>query len=392
MQRIHAALQTLKKDHQFRTIPNVDHGADKHVLLNGRRVLNLASNNYLGLSERPELRQAAMDAVAAYGTTAGASRLVSGTYGPYDALEDELARFKGTEAALVFNSGYAANLAICSSLADRNSVVFSDRLNHASIVDGIILSRATHVRYRHNDMQHLEKCLEKHADAQRKIVITDSVFSMDGDMAHVSQAVRLCKSHSALLVLDEAHAAGVHGQGRGLAAELGLTDKVDLHMGTFSKAMGSFGGYAAASREMIDWLVNTARSFIFSTALPPAVIGANRAALRILEQEPDAGPRLLAMARDLRCALRDLHFDTADSGTQIIPVLLGDNATTLAARDFLLQRGLLVGAIRPPTVPKGTSRLRLSLRADLTEQDVEAIAAAFTALRRDFPASRKDRT
>lgn len=382
MQRIHAALKKLEEKDQFRSIPDMDYGADKQVQYEGKLLLNLASNNYLGLSERRELRQAAIECVHLFGTTSGASRLVSGTYGPYDELEKELARFKGTEAALIFNSGYAANLAICSSLADRHSVVFSDRLNHASIVDGIILSRAKHVRYRHNDLEHLEKCLENHADAQRKIVVTDSVFSMDGDMAHVSQAVALCKSHQALLVLDEAHSAGIFGQGRGLAGELGLSREVDIHMGTFSKSMGSFGAYVAGSRTMIDWLVNTARPFIFSTALPPAVIGASRAALRILQNEPKLGARLLHTAHELREELKAMGFSTGDSQTQIIPVILGDNAATLAARDALMQRGLLVGAIRPPTVPKGTARLRLSLRADLGKQDMEQIVAAFADLKK----------
>ncbi|MFW5490624.1 MAG: 8-amino-7-oxononanoate synthase [Desulfovibrio sp.] len=385
MQSIQAALESLKKDHRFRSIPNIDYGADKHVLLQERHILNLASNNYLGFSERAEIRRAAVIAAQNYGTTSGASRLVSGTYGPYDALEEEVARFKGTEAALIFNSGYAANLAICSSLADRNCVIFSDRLNHASIVDGIILSRATHVRYRHNDMAHLEKCLEKHAGTHRKIVITDSVFSMDGDMADVAQAARLCKSHGALLVLDEAHAAGVLGQGRGLASELGVADQVDLHMGTFSKAMGSFGAYVAGSRTMIDWLMNTARSFIYSTSLPPSVIGANREALRIVQNEPQTGKRLMAISKDLRDALNGMGFDTGQSQTQIIPVILGDNGATLAARDFLLQRGLLVGAIRPPTVPKGTARLRLSLRADLTDREMEEITDTFRDLRQNLP-------
>lgn len=364
----------------WREIPPVDRGADRTVLWQGRRLLNLASNNYLGLAGRGELRAAAVRAVEEYGTTAGASRLVTGNFALCDELERLTAGFKGQQAALLLGSGYAANLCVMAALADRHTVVFSDRLNHASIVDGIALARAVHARYRHGDMEHLAALLARHAGAARKIIVTDTVFSMDGDVADLARIVELAQEHGALTVVDEAHATGVLGEGRGLAHELGLSDAVDVHMGTFSKALGSHGAYVAGREDVVAMLRNFGRPFIFSTALPPAVVGASLAALRLVAAGGAKARRLLDSAADLRHHLAALGFSTGRSVTQIIPVILGDNATALAARDFLMERGVLVPAIRPPSVPEGTARLRVSLRADLTEADMERVHTAFEEL------------
>lgn len=368
----------------WRDIPPVDNGADRIVAWRGKRLVNLASNNYLGMAGRTQLRSAAIRAVEQYGTSAGASRLVSGNYKLYDKLEAGIADFKGQEAALALGTGYAANLCILSALANRHTAVFSDRLNHASIVDGVTLSRAKHVRYRHNDLDHLAELLCTHADIPRKIIITDTVFSMDGDIADLAGIVALAREHGALTIVDEAHAVGVLGQGRGLAHELSLTDAVDVHMGTFSKALGSHGAYVAGSRLVVDAVRNFGRPFIFSTALPPAAVGAGLAALRLVATGGSKAERLLARAQELRDYLRGLGFDTGDSTTQIIPVILGDNDAVVRARDFLMSRGLLVSAIRPPTVPAGTARLRVSLRADLTQSDMERIRAGFEALAQEL--------
>ena len=358
----------------------MDRGAELYIEHGGRRLLNLASNNYLGLAGAPELRDGAIRAVQEYGASSGASRLVTGNYALYDQLDREIAAFKEQEDAVCLGSGYAANLCVLSSLADRNTVVFSDRLNHASIVDGILLSRAEHVRYRHNDLDHLAALLSKHADVPRKLVVTDTVFSMDGDVADLEALLPLCRDHGALLVLDEAHATGVLGRGRGLAHALGLQDEVDVHMGTFSKALGSYGAFIAARRDIVDGVRNFGRAFIFSTSLPPAVVGASLAALAVVRGDHSRSERLMLLTSQLRGVLRRLGFDIGSSSTQIIPILLGGNEVALAARDFLMDQGVFAPAIRPPTVPEGSARLRLSLRADLEEEDMALLCAGLEAL------------
>lgn len=370
----------LERAAQFREIPPVEHGAGLYLEHGGRRLLNLASNNYLGLADAPELARAATDALNEYGASSGASRLVTGTTALHDALDRETAAFKEQENAVCVGSGYAANLCILSALADRHCVVFSDRLNHASIVDGIVLSRAQHVRYRHNDLDHLAALLKKHADAPRKLVVTDSVFSMDGDVADLAGIVPLVRDAGALLVVDEAHATGVMGRGRGLAHQLGLADEVDVHMGTFSKGLGSYGAFIAGRRPVIEAMRNFGRAFIFSTALPPAVVGANLAALALAREGEALREHLQVVTAEVRGTLRRLGFDTGASTTQIIPVILGGNEAALAARDYLMDHEVYVPAIRPPTVPQDTARLRLSLRADLGEADVDLLCRALTAL------------
>ncbi|GAU08999.1 8-amino-7-oxononanoate synthase [Desulfoplanes formicivorans] len=375
-----AKRNSLKTGGRWREIPDIDHGADLIVSLNGRQVINLASNNYLGLAGQEAMKEAAMQGVMAYGTSSGASRLVTGTFGLYNQLESALAELKKQEACLVFGSGYAANVGLVTALAGRGSVVFSDRLNHASIVDGIVLSRARHVRYRHNDMDHLAYCLKKNRDIREKFLITDSVFSMDGDRADLGALVALCREHDVIMAVDEAHATGIVGQGRGLACELGLEREIHLHMGTLSKGLGSYGGFVCARQEVVDLLKNLARSFVFSTALPPSVIGAGLCGVRWVQDHPQEGDRLLELAARFRGFLASLGFDVGPSTTQIIPVIIRDNAKTLWARDHLLASGVLVAAIRPPTVPQGTSRLRLALRADMLPEHLAKVRTAFVRL------------
>ncbi|BBD08060.1 8-amino-7-oxononanoate synthase [Desulfovibrio ferrophilus] len=358
----------------------MDRGADLYIEYDGRRLLNLASNNYLGLAGASELRDGAIQAVQKYGASSGASRLVTGNFALYDQLDRAVAEFKEQDDAVCVGSGYAANLCVLTSLADRNTVVFSDRLNHASIVDGILLSRATHVRYRHNDLEHLAGLMDRYVDAPRKLVVTDTVFSMDGDVAHLHELVPLCRDYGALLVLDEAHATGVMGRGRGLAHELGVQDEVDVHMGTFSKALGSYGAFIAGRRDIVDAVRNFGRAFIFSTSLPPAAVGAGLAALELVRSNQDRSERLMLLSSQLRAVLRRLGFDFGPSTTQIIPIMLGANDVALAARDFLMDHGVFAPAIRPPTVPEGTSRLRLSLRADLGGKDMDLLCAGLEAL------------
>lgn len=374
----------LRNSDSYRIIPPIDDGAAREIPYSGARLLNLASNNYLGLAGHPELIDVATKAMVRYGCSAGASRLITGNFALAETLEAELATFQDQEAALVTSSGHAANLTVFSALADRHTVVFCDRLNHASIIDGVHLSGARLVRYRHLDMEHLEQLLDRERQVEKKIIVTDTVFSMDGDVVPLARLVELGKACGALIVVDEAHAMGVFGQGRGLVAELGLSEAVDVHVGTLSKSLGSLGGYVAGRVETIEILRNRGRAFIFSTALPPAVLGAALAGLRHIKANPKEGAMLLGMAKDMRDHLAGLGFDTMGSSTQIIPVACGRNRVALHAQALLRGEGLLVAAVRPPTVPQGTARLRLSLRADLTDEDLKRVRLGFSRLRVSF--------
>jgi 8-amino-7-oxononanoate synthase len=378
--KIMKQLENLRNNSLWREMPDIQTGAGRYVEMNGAEYLNLSSNNYLGLSENELVKKEAAEALEKYGTSSGASRIVTGNYKLYDDLERKTASFKNTKKALVTNSGYAANIAIYQSLAGRDTVVFSDRLNHASIIDGIRLSGAKHVRYKHCDMADLEELLIRHKDAKEKIIATDTVFSMDGDVCPLYRILTLAEKYGCLTVIDEAHATGVFGRGRGYAHELGLADRVDIHMGTFSKALGSFGAYIAADEYIIDYLRNTARPFIFSTSLPPSVVGASVGALKYMAKYPEVGGRLLDAAEELRHYLNKLGFDTGRSSSQIIPVILGDNGRTLKAKEFLLGKGIYAAAVRPPTVPENTARLRLTLRLDVLDM-MQTVKDAFKALK-----------
>ncbi len=382
--RIKIELNELESAAALRSVPAVERGADKILYFEDRPLLNLASNDYLGLAGAESLKDAAVKAVQDYGCGAAASRLVTGNFKLYEQLEQELAEFHGYEDSMLFSSGYTANLAIMDAFAGKGSVVFSDKLNHASILDGIRMSGAKQVRYRHNDLEHLEKRMAAFRDAESRILITDTIFSMDGDLAEMEKIADLCEMHDVMLVVDEAHAEGVFGTGRGLCRERGVSDRVDLHMGAFSKALGSLGGAVSGSSDLISYLRNKGRSFVFTTALPPAVVGANLAALRLVSSDSSRGDKLLEISRELKCFLESLGFSCGDSQSQIIPVILGENEKALKAQQLLRTEGLYVAAIRPPTVPPGTARLRISLRADLDRDDIDKIKSAFSSLQKDL--------
>lgn len=374
-------LEKIKSEGLYRSLPDIDEGAGKYILAGGKKLLNLASNNYLGISEKEELVSESAAALRLFGCSSGASRVVTGNFSLYNSLEREMAEFKETESCLVLNTGFMANLAVIASIATRHTAVFSDKLNHASIIDGIKLSGANHIRYRHNDTAHLAELLEQYKDTKEKIIVTDSVFSMDGDRANLAEIVQLAERYGALTVVDEAHATGVLGHGRGLAHELGLEKRIDIHMGTFSKALGSFGAYIAGNSDITDYIRNKGRAFIFTTSLPPAVIGANIGALKWLKHNPDSGYNLLQKAENLRSALNKAGFDTADSSTQIIPVIIGDNFAVQQAGKLLEDAGIKVGVIRPPTVPEGTARLRLSVRLDLNDDEILHVVSSVRGLK-----------
>ena len=364
-----------------RTLVVLD-SAGPRVTVGGRTLLNVSGNDYLGLAYHPHVLARARECLDRFGAGAAASRLVVGTLACHEELEARLAQFKGYPAALVFGSGYAANLGLIPALVGRADRVFMDRLAHASLVDGAVLSRARLQRFRHNDADHLAALLEKCPAACRKLVVTESVFSMDGDCAPLRELAAAAERHGAMLLVDEAHATGVFGPaGSGCIRAAGLEERVSLSMGTLSKALGSQGGFAACAAEARGLLINQARSFIYSTALAPAAVGAALGALDVLEREPGRGARLLARAAGVRERLKAAGLDTGASVSQIVPVIAGSSECALRVGWRLREAGFLAVAIRPPTVPQGTARLRLSLSLGHTEAELmaltEAVIAAF---------------
>ncbi|VBB07448.1 aminotransferases class-ii pyridoxal-phosphate attachment site [Lucifera butyrica] len=367
------ALAGLKQENLFRETCSYAPEDAVHVRLEGRSYLLLASNNYLGLTHSPAVKEAARAAIDRWGTGSGGARLTTGSHPLYAELETELARFKGTEAAVVFNTGYMANVGTISAVAGSGDVIFSDALNHASIIDGCRLSKARTVIFRHNDMPHLAACLAQVPCTGQRLIVVDGVFSMDGDMAPLKEITQLAERYSALVMVDEAHAAGVIGPaGAGAAAYWGVKDRISIHMGTLSKALASEGGYVAGSRELIAYLVNKARSFIFSTALSPASVAAALAALRELKKQPDLAERLLSNAQFVRRQLIDAGFAVSREPTPIIPVMVGSAAKAVQLSQALKEAGILISAIRPPTVPPDASRLRLTVSAAHEQTELAA--------------------
>jgi 8-amino-7-oxononanoate synthase len=358
----------------------IDSAQSAEITVDGRRCINFSSNNYLGLADDPRLAMAATQAMVEHGVGAAASRLVSGSLMPHRALEQQLAHWQNTEAALLFNSGYQANVGLVSALVGPGDVVFSDALNHASIIDGCRLSRAQVVIYRHNDITHLETLLQTHG-GRRRLIVTDSVFSMDGDRAPLEDIGAIAHRNEALWAVDDAHAIGVYGTaGAGLSRGL----PIDVRMGTFGKALGSFGAFVAGSAPIVELIFQRARSFIFTTALPiPVVAAASRAV--VLMQEPEAQARrkrLQHHANFLHGELQRRGFLLPSTPSHILPIRVKDGTpqSAMRASDALLARGLFVQGIRPPTVPVGTARLRLTLMATHTEAQLAHALQAFEEL------------
>jgi glycine C-acetyltransferase/8-amino-7-oxononanoate synthase len=374
------ALAALRAAGLLRELREVQSAPGPRVLLDGREVLLLCSNDYLGLAEDPRVRAAAAEAAQRWGAGAGSSRLIAGNLTPHRELERELAAFKGSEACLLFGSGFLANTGVIAALAGAGEVVLSDALNHASIVDGCRLARAETIVYPHADLDALGAALARVGD-RRATIVTDTVFSMDGDLAPLEGIVELARRHGARVIVDEAHATGVVGpQGRGLVAELGLEREIDVVVGTLSKALGSYGAFACCDAELAELLVNRARTLIFSTGLPPAAVGAALESLRILRDEPTVVARLHANARALRAELAAAGLDVVPGDMPIVPLVVGDAARAMELCEAALERGVFAQAIRPPTVPEGTSRLRLVAMTSHAEDELRAAARTLAAL------------
>ena len=352
------------------------------ILLDGREVILLGSNNYLGLSVHPIVVEAATTALQKYGTGASASRLMSGNCDLYTELETKIAKAKGTEAALVFASGYLANIGTIPVLAGDGDLILSDALNHASIVDGCRLSQATKQIYRHCDVEHIESLLAQSMQFRRRLIVTDGVFSMDGDIAPLPEICALAEQYDAMVMVDDAHGFGILGEtGGGTIEYFGLENRGVLQMGTLSKAVGGLGGYVAGGADLIDFLINRSRGFIFTTGLPPATLAGTSAAIDVIHSTPELRQRLSSNVLLLKNALVKRGFQLLPSQTQILPLILGSAEGASRFADALLSHSVYAPAIRPPTVPEGTSRLRISVMASHTTEDLETAVEGFVAAR-----------
>lgn len=353
-----------------------------HIIVDGKEYLSFCSNDYLGLANQPQLIAALQQGAQHWGVGAGAAHLVSGHFAPHEELERQLAAFVGKPAALLFSTGFMANLGVVQALVGKGDTVFADKLNHASLNDAMLLSRAEVKRYRHGDVVQLEQFL-KQATSGRKLIVTDAVFSMDGDIASLPRLLALCERYDAWLLVDDAHGFGVLGeQGRGTLAHFGLASPRIIYMGTLGKAAGVFGAFVAAEQVVIDTLINHARSFVYTTATPPALSEVLMESLRLIAQGDDLRIHLQGLVTRLKAGLADLSWRLMSSETAIQPLLVGDNGLALKLSEGLRARGIWVAAIRPPTVPQGTARLRITLSAAHTEQDVNQLIGALHELAR----------
>lgn len=378
-----AELEQRKQSGLYRVRRQISGPQQPTLISDGRALLSFCSNDYLGMASRPELALAASESMGANGLGGAASHLICGHHDAHHQLEQRLARFTGRSSALFFSTGYMANMGVISALAGRGDTIFSDRLNHASIIDGCILSRARVRRYPHGDLESLEAMLSQ--TGGHKLVVTDGVFSMDGDIAPLADLANLCRAHDALLVVDDAHGIGVLGpEGRGSVAELGLSEAdVPILIGTLGKAVGTSGAFVAGPEYLMDYLVQKARTYIYTTAMPPAIASATCASLDLIEQEQHRRDHLDALIAAFREGASELGYELMRSRTAIQPIMVGDNWTALALSQALEKQGLLVTAIRPPTVPEGQARLRVTLSAAHTWDDLQRLLQGLAVCRED---------
>lgn len=374
MEHIRNILSYLKENDRYRGhFKELQSSQKEKVIINDREIILLGSNNYLGLCDHIDVKKSSIESIEKYGVGAGGSRLTTGSYILNSQLEEKIKDFKGTEDALLFNTGYMANLGIIQALCNKDWVIFCDKYNHASILDGCLLSGAKFLRYKHCDMDDLSYKI-KNFKGKYNLIVTDGVFSMDGDMAPLDDIVDISKKHNVIIMVDDAHGFGVLGEdGSGTASYFGVSNEIDIHMGTLSKAVGSIGGYAASKEYFIEYFKNFSRSFIFSTALPPSSVAASIKALEIIKNEPKRRQQLLKLSDWFKNQLKSLGFKIPNTTTPIIPVIVGDEKKTLKFSQYLFNDGIYIPAIRSPTVPQGTSRLRISITATHTHKDLEYV-------------------
>jgi glycine C-acetyltransferase/8-amino-7-oxononanoate synthase len=374
MKYISGELERIEKSGLYRELNIVESAQGTHLEIKGKTYLSFCSNNYLGLANNPLVIKAVKDAVGKYGWGAGASRLVSGNMRLHEVLEGEISKFKGKEASIVFPTGYMANIGTISSLVSKGDLVICDKLNHASIIDGCRLSGAGFRVYPHCDMKKLENILKKATQYSRKLIVTDTVFSMDGDIAPLPDIVRIAHKYKAMVMADEAHGTGVFGKrGGGVVEHFNLSKKVDIVMGTLSKAVGSLGGYVSGDEDLINFLRNKARPFMYTTALPPAVCAASIAGIKLIQKNPLLRTSLWNNVRYLKEKLELLHFNVIPSESPIFPILMGDAKKAVDVSKLLYKKGILIPAIRPPTVPAKSSRLRMTVMSTHTRKDLERL-------------------
>lgn len=372
-------IEDLKEQGVYRKLPVLESANQAEVILNGKKVINLSSNNYLGFANHPRLKKAAIDAVEKYGAGAGAVRTIIGNMSIHEELEALLSKFKREEAAFVYQSGFNCNAGTIQAVTEAGDIIISDELNHASIIDGSRLSKANRAIYKHSDMDSLEQVLKESRDKYRNIlIITDGVFSMDGDIAKLPEIVELAEKYEAMTYVDDAHGSGVLGEsGRGTVDHFGLHGRVDFTIGTLSKAIGVVGGYVAGSNTMYEWLSHRARPVLFSTSLPPAAVGAIMEALTMLMESTEYTDRLWDNAKYFKTKLGTLGFNTGHSETPITPVIIGDEAKTMEFSRKLLEKGVYVSGIVFPTVPKGTGRVRCMVTAAHTKEQLDKAVEVF---------------
>lgn len=374
MDKISNELKKIKKSGLYRELNIVEGAQGPHVKIKGRKYISFCSNNYLGLANHPEIAKAVEDAVKKYGWGAGASRLISGNMKLHETLEDEISKFKRKESTIVFPTGYMANIGTICTLVSSGDLVICDRLNHASIIDGCRLSGATFRVYPHRDTVKLENILKKSSKYPRKLIVTDTVFSMDGDLAPLPDIVRIARKYKTMVMVDEAHGTGVFGKkGRGVIEHFNLNEKVNIVMGTLSKAIGSLGGFVSGDKNLIDYLRNKARTFMYTTALPPAVCAASIAGIRLIQKDHSLRESLWRNVHYVKEGLKLLSLNVISSESPIIPVMIGDAKKAVDVSRFLFERGVLIPAIRPPTVPDKSSRLRITVMATHTRADLDKL-------------------
>jgi 8-amino-7-oxononanoate synthase len=379
--RLSETLEEFRKKGNYRTLKYIKPVSATRIIYNSKECINLCSNSYLSLHTHPDIVEAARKATSEYGSGTCSSRSVSGSIDLYKILEKEIAQYKGYKKGLIFSNGYMANIGIISTLIGKDDVIFSDELNHSSLIDSMRLSRAKKVIYRHRDVNHLERKLKKERAKGKRFIVTESIFSMDGDIAPLKDIFQLKEKYGVLIILDDAHGTGVFGEkGRGIEELYGLSGSMDVHMATFGKALGSFGAFVLSDKVVLEYLVNRARTFMYTTALPASSLAASVAALRLIKKNTSFKDELWRNIDYMRDNLTGIGFDLKDSAGPIIPIVVGEDKKTLAMQNQLLKKGLFLQAIRPPTVPEGTSRLRLTVVRGLTKDDMDyAIEALVNA-------------